>query len=104
MPPLPIGQATFNIPEAIVRQWLALPSGRPLTLTITRTDVDALFHAIDESIGATSQLQKSLIDYTHGRVDEANEASALVTQKLIAASNQLRAFMNAVMAGAVVAE
>ena len=92
----------FNIPAATVQRWVNVPNGQPLNAPLTRADLDNLFFSIDLNIKATFNLQQSLIHYTNGRLDEANQASALAGTNLAEASNRLRVFMNAIMASAEV--
>ena len=92
----------FNIPPATVARWLALPSDRPLEAPLTRADLDNLFFAIDFNQKAIFSVQKALIDYTNGQLDEANNASSVASVQLAESANRLRIFMNAIMASATV--
>jgi len=96
-PPAPL---TFDIPAATVKRWNDFPANAPLVLTLTRTDIDHLFFAIDENIRATQSLQKAIIDYSNGELPNANQANADAQQRLGVSANRLRLFMNAVMVSA----
>lgn len=83
-----------------MRRWNDFSPTAPLTITLSKQDLDNLFFAIDENTRATVALQKALIDYTNGNLDEANKANLESTHRVGLSSNRLRLFMNAVMVGA----
>jgi len=90
----------FHIPESTVARWLAIDATKPLSIPITRNDIDHLFFAIDSIAIAQADLQKALIDYSNGKLDDANESSARAARKIQQSKNRLRVFMNAMMVSA----
>lgn len=99
-----ISAPAFNIPAATIQRWNALDATKPVAVPFTRADIDNLFFAIDYVTRGTVSVQKALIDYTNGRIDDANAANALATLNLAESSNRLRLFMNALMASAEISE
>ena len=90
----------FDIPHTLVKKWNGFDQTKPLDVPLTRQDIDNLFFAIDENTRATSALQKAIVDFSNGKLDEANASNIEATTRLGLSANRLRLFMNAIMAGA----
>jgi hypothetical protein len=93
-PPLPTLQ---NIPQALVDQWVQIPNQRKLSLRVTKGDIDALFFAVNNLINSQNQLQQSLIRYSNGEIDAANEHMDLSQRASIESLNSLRAFLTSLI-------
>lgn len=96
LPPLPQG---FSIPATQISKWTSIRPEAPVTLTLTRGDVDNLFFAISKSAQAISSLQACLILYSQGKMEEANHVLAQSQRNNVESDNHMRMFMNAVMSG-----
>lgn len=97
LPPMP---QEFIIPQGAVERWLAIPERGKIEAPLTRQDLDNLFFSITNISRAMVKLQSCLLLYSQGKLDEANEAMAESQKFNIHGDNNIRMFMNAVMAAA----
>lgn len=94
-PPLP---ETFAIPGTLIADWLARDPTAPLNATLTKSDIDGLFFAIDHSINAVHALQDSLIAYSNGDLEGANARSWECSRRLIESQNKMRQVLTSIIA------
>ena len=97
-PPLPEAQV---IPANIVHRWGSLSPDTFVGSGLTRQDWDNLFFCLDHTVGATAAIQASLIAYSNGDMDRANDESWEASRRSIEAQNKLRQFMTGLMSSAV---
>lgn len=97
LPPLP---ESVNIPVQAVEAWSQLPPTTYVTAPLSRADIDNLFFSINRVIESQSETQQCLVEYSTGRLTEANQHMWEARRKLIEAQNNLRQFMTAVMVSA----
>ena len=97
LPPLP---ESVSIPVQAIEAWSRLPSTAYVTASLSRADLDNLFFSINKVIESQSETQQSLIDYSTGKLPEANQHMWEARRKLIEAQNNLRQFMTAIMIAA----
>lgn len=96
--PLP---ESFGIPAALVEDWLAIPHAAPVSPQLRRGDLDQFYSSISRCIDAQYTFQDCMIDFTNGRLDDANAKLRTSQRKLIEAQNALRQLMASIMASAV---
>ena len=90
----------FNIPPTIIEGWLKIPPSDPITITLTRQDMDNLFFTINSLVSANAALQQCLISYSNGKLEEANRHMAESQRANIESLNSLRYLFNALMSSA----
>jgi hypothetical protein len=96
-PPLP---ELYTIPAQTIERWLSLAPAQFIQLRLSRSDLDAFFQALDRNFAAQFHLSQTLINYSNGRLDEANDSLHEAQRQLAEAQNYFRRFFNGVMAGA----
>lgn len=94
-PPLPSIQP---IPQALIDEWIKIPPGEQLTMSISRSDVDNLFFSINNLISSQYNLQESITNYSNGDLVNANSHMDLSRRSSVEALNSLRAFLTSIMA------
>ncbi len=95
--PLP---ETFEIPAAIVNHWVSLPSTTALHMTFTRQDWDHLFFALDYALTSIAAMDRCIVHYSNGEIDQANNEMWDTRRRVIEGHNRLRQFMTGLMASA----
>ena len=98
-PPLP---EPYTIPAQLVTNWLDIPPHADLEIRLNRTDFDSLYTAFNRSLEAQQSFQSSMIHYTNGRTDAANDLHYDSQRLLIESQNAFRRFFLAVMTSAKV--
>ena len=88
---------TTSIPPELVQQWLATPENTPISINLSRSDLDFLFSAIDQANYAIVNIQNLLVELTNGRMDEANKRLVDSRHATAHSSNALRALYTSIM-------
>ena len=97
-PPLP---EAVTIPYQLVEGWLNIPAYEYVNLHLTRGDFDRLYGSLNKAFLAQSTFQQSMIDYSNGRLADANKAMNEAQRQLIEGQNDLRQLFSAIMASAL---
>jgi hypothetical protein len=98
---LPSPPETFTFPTQLLEQWMAIPSNERLTVDLTRQDFDHLLFGLLRSADATAKLQFVLVDWSHGKVQQANEKLIEFQRLHVDGVNNIRQFFTAVMISAI---
>jgi hypothetical protein len=99
-PPLEPLPESFSIPHVLVGRWLRLPTHAQIQVEHHRGDLDDFYNSLNRCIEAQYVFQDCIVDYTAGRLEEANWKLRQAQRRLIEAQNALRQFMAAIMASA----
>jgi len=91
----------FNIPTQLIEKWIGLPPSTYISARLTRRDIDHLFFSINKSLQAQSLTQQCLIDWTNGRINDANVSLHESKRLLIDSGNDLRQFFTGILASVV---
>lgn len=100
-PTLPTPPDLFTIPSALIEQWGAIPSDNKLNFPLTRQDIDHLLLGLLRSLEAQGSLERVVIDWSNGRVEEANKTLGEFRRLNIDAQNNIRQLVAAIMASAL---
>jgi hypothetical protein len=85
----------------LLEQWgEILPTDR-LSFPLTRQDIDHLLTGLLRMTDAQVMLDRTLVEWSNGRVDEANRVIFEFRRLNIEAQNNLRQFIASVMASAL---
>jgi hypothetical protein len=86
------------IPFQLIESWLGIPAHDYVEVQLTRGDFDRIYGFVNKSYQSQGTFQQVMIDYSNGRLAEANKAMHEAQRLLIEGQNELRQFMAAVMA------
>lgn len=67
--PLPM---PFLIPPQLLDQWVALPPETVVEAALTKHDIDQLYFGLMRSSDAQGALERTLVEWSNGRMDTAN--------------------------------
>jgi hypothetical protein len=90
----------FSIPPALIEKWVGLRSDQKVEIPLSRGDLDHLFFAVNNLAKSIGKLQSCLVLYSQGNLEEANTAMQESQKLVVRGDNEMRMFMNALMAGA----
>jgi hypothetical protein len=102
-PPLPpIEPAEFPeghlFPNEILEQWVKIPATEPLMIgPLTRGDIDHLLFSFKNVTMAISNLHQGLVEFSNGRIDQANAFLQNATNRTIDGSIHSRLLFEAIM-------
>ncbi|MBI5128143.1 MAG: hypothetical protein HZA66_01755 [Rhodopseudomonas palustris] len=91
----------FSIPSALVEQWGEIPQNERLQFPLTRQDVDHLLLGLLRSLEAQATLERIVVDWSNGRLEQANLSLAEFRRQNVDAQNNIRQLVSAVMASAL---
>lgn len=100
-PLLPEQPDLFSIPTQLIEQWLKIPSAERVSLDLTRQDVDHLILGLLRICEAQSKIEAALVEWSHGRIDQANVALHEFRRFNIESQNNIRQLVTAIMASAL---
>lgn len=98
---LPAAPDYFTIPSALVEQWGEIPGDSKLNFPLTRQDIDHLLLGLLRSLEAQGALERVIVDWSNGRVEEANKTLAEFRRLNVDAQNNIRQLVAAIMASAL---
>jgi hypothetical protein len=93
-PPPPI----YQIPEQLLLKWIGVPEDAIITSPLRRRDVDNLILGMLRLADAQAALDATLVLWSNGKQQEANQTLADFRHRNADAQNRLRLFLAAVMA------
>ena len=85
------------IPEDLLQQWTALPYETLVTPLLTKRDVDNLYFAVINTIGAVQASNQTLVNVTNGKKAEAEETLLISQSNSNAAVTCIKMFFEAVI-------
>ena len=94
LPPLP---EHFEIPTQLIEEWIQVPSNQYIEPSITRRDLDRLLFSFNKLSQAQAELHQGLIEWSHGRIAEANAVLHNSNRLNIEAQNEFRQFFMALV-------
>jgi hypothetical protein len=95
-PPLP---EPYTIPAALLEQWGEIPPLERVAIPpLTRQDIDHLLTGLLRTIDTQVLLDRTIVEWSNGRLEEANQAINEVRRLNLDAQNSIRQFITAVMA------
>ena len=89
------------IPQQLLDQWFSVPNHEYLNISLTRNDLDQLFALLDGIIRNQRILSQLIVDWSHGRLDEANKALRDSRFTAAQAANDLQTWFIALMSSAL---
>jgi hypothetical protein len=98
LPPLP---EHFQFPAQLLEQWVDLPPGERLNLTLTRQDMDNLLFGLLKGSDAQVTLSQALVAWSNGQLAAANESLTTFRRLNIDSVNYFRQFATGVMVSAL---
>lgn len=96
--PPPILPEPFTIPQALLEQWGEIPQTEYLNFPLTRQEIDHLLTGLLHTTDAQIMLDRTLVEWSNGRLDEANRIINEFRRLNIFAQNNIRQFIASVMA------
>jgi hypothetical protein len=96
--PSPASQAVppppeyFLIPEQLLAAWYSRPSHTVLQAPITQAQIDHLFFSLTSALNAVQATNQVMVEWSNGRVDEANKILAESRRHIIEGLNEARRF------------
>jgi hypothetical protein len=95
LPPLP---EAFTIPQALMEHWGEIPPTEHLNFSLTRQEIDHLLTGILRTTDAQVMLDRTFVEWSNGRIDEANRVLTEFRRFNILAQNNIRQFIASIMA------
>src|SRR5579863_4564930 len=87
----------FTIPSSLIEQWGEIPADTKLNFPLTRQDIDHLLLGLLRSLEAQGALERVIVDWSNGRVDDANRVLVEFRRQNIDAQNNVRQLVAAIM-------
>ncbi|MFT4275986.1 MAG: hypothetical protein QM576_06470 [Rhodopseudomonas sp.] len=91
----------FSIPAALVEQWGEIPQNERLQFPLTRQDIDHLLLGLLRALEAQGTLERIIVDWSNGRLEQANSSLGEFRRQNVDAQNNIRQLVSAVMASAL---
>ncbi|WP_156332496.1 hypothetical protein [Rhodopseudomonas sp. AAP120] len=98
---IPQPPEVFSIPTALVEQWGEIPTNERLQFPLSRQDIDHLLLGLLRSLEAQATLERVIVDWSNGRLEEANLSLGEFRRQNVDAQNNIRQLVAAVMASAL---
>lgn len=89
------------IPEDLLQLWTALPYETVVTPVLTKRDIDNLYFAIINTIGAIQAFNQTLVNVTNGKKVEAEETLLISQSNSNAAVTCIKMFFEAVVSNSM---
>lgn len=90
----------FSIPVALIDKWVGLRADQKVEIPLSRGDLDHLFFSVTNLAKGIAALQACLILYSQGKIEDADKALQESQKLVVRGDNEMKMFMNALMAGA----
>jgi hypothetical protein len=97
-PALPQPPPIYQIPEGLLLKWIGVPEDAIITSPLRRRDVDNLIIGMLRLADAQASLDATLVFWSNGKQQEANQTLADFRRQNAEAQNRLRLFLAAMMA------
>jgi hypothetical protein len=97
---IPDPPEVFTIPSALLEAWGEIPGHERLNFPLTRQEIDHLLLGLLRLLEAQSTFEKSMIEWSSGRLDEANKLLGEFRRHNVDAQNNIRQLATAIMASA----
>jgi hypothetical protein len=89
--------AVYMIPDDVLTKWVNTAPEHPLTIPITKAEIDNLYFAIFRSVGSITELAQALQAFSHGQTAEANKHFADAAATSREAENRIKQFFTAII-------
>lgn len=91
----------YMFPRALLERWLAIPPGEYVDTRVTRHDIDQLLLGLMKVFEAQEALDRVVVAWSNGQVQEANAALEQARRIRITGQNEVRYFFASLMFSAV---
>lgn len=88
----------YKIPEELLLKWIGVPEDAIITSPLRRRDVDNLIIGMLRLADAQAALDATLVLWSNGKPEQANETLTDFRRQNAEAQNRLRLFLAAIMA------
>jgi hypothetical protein len=85
----------------LIERWLKIPGAERVSLDLTRQDIDHLVLGLLRISEAQSKIEAVLVEWSNGRIDQANAALHEFRRLNIESQNNIRQLVTALMASAL---
>lgn len=99
--PMQVPPDVFTIPTALVEQWGELPQNERLNFPLTRQEIDHLLVGLLRTLEAQSAFDRTIIEWSTGKLDDANKSLGDFRRLNIDAQNNIRQLAAGIMASAL---
>jgi len=89
-----------NFPEDVLQKWVTLPADMPISVPLTRQDIDNLLFALLRNNDAHLAIDHAIVRWSNGEMDEANSSLVEFRKFTAQSQNHTRRFFAAIMAQA----
>ncbi|MGJ5149818.1 hypothetical protein [Bradyrhizobium sp. HKCCYLR1023] len=98
IPPSAPWPEPYTIPHALLQQWGQIPPDELLTIPLARQDIDHLLTGLLRLADGQVFQDRALVEWSNGRIEEANRAIGDFRRTNLEAQNSIRQFVASVMA------
>jgi hypothetical protein len=90
----------FSIPAQLLEKWFQIPDSNYLEFRLTRRDLDKLFNSLYYLCQAQYATHNTLIKWSNGETEQANQNLIESSRNLINSQNSLKQFFMSIMVSA----
>jgi len=87
----------WEFPEDLLAKWIAVPVETPITVVLTKQDIDNLLLGLLRGGDAHMALSEALAQWTQGNVDVARQMFAAARLNTVERQNRIRHFFSSIM-------
>jgi hypothetical protein len=95
--PLPELPEQYEIPVALIEQWVGLPSSQRIQASLTKQDIDHLIVGLLRGADAQVALQDALLHWSNARNEQANQKLFDFRRLNLESQNRFRQFATGLM-------